>query len=66
MLEINIQTGINWTQNREVTIEDFEQVRVVGRGGYSTVILARKKDTGRIYAIKMLRKDRLQGQIKVV
>ena len=40
-------------------IEDFEQMRVIGRGGFSKVTLARKKDTGRLYAIKILRKDQL-------
>ena len=34
-------------------------MRVVGRGGFSRVVLARKKDTGRMYAIKILRKDQL-------
>lgn len=46
------------TQKRDgMTIEDFEQMRVIGRGGFSRVILARKKDTGRLYAIKILKKD---------
>ena len=40
----------------------------MGRGGFSRVILARKKDTGRLYAIKELRKDRLinENQIKPI
>lgn len=33
----------------------------MGRGGFSTVILGRKKDTGRVYAIKILPKDKVVG-----
>ena len=53
---------------RDITIDDFEQMRVVGRGGFSRVILARKKDTGRLYAIKILRKDQIfsENQIKPI
>lgn len=53
---------------RDITIEDFEKIRVVGRGGFSRVILARKKDTGRLYAIKILRKDQIfsENQIKPI
>lgn len=55
-------------QRRDISIDDFEQMRVIGRGGFSRVILARKKDTGRLYAIKILRKDRLinENQIKPI
>ena len=48
---------IQSAQKREVTINDFEQIRVIGRGGFSKVVLARKIDTGRLYAIKILKKD---------
>jgi len=47
------------TQKQEICSDDFEQIKVVGRGGFSRVVLVRKKDTGRLYAIKILRKDRL-------
>ena len=51
------QAGL--ASRKDIMIEDFEQMRVIGRGGFSKVTLARKKDTGRLYAIKILRKDQL-------
>ena len=38
---------------------------MIGRGGFSRVILARKKDTGRLYAIKILKKDSLTGENQI-
>jgi len=40
-----------------ITVEDFELLKVVGRGSFGKVYLAKKKDTGNIYAIKTLKKD---------
>lgn len=37
--------------------EDFHFLKVIGCGGYSNVVLARKKDSGRLYAIKVIKKD---------
>ena len=45
-----------------MTIQDFEQIKVVGRGAFSRVVLARKKDSGRLYAIKILHKDKLTSE----
>ena len=56
-------TGL--ASRKDISIDDFEQMRVVGRGGFSRVILARKKDTGRLYAIKILRKDQLVNENKI-
>ena len=39
-----------------VTIHDFELLKVIGKGGYSTVFMARKKDSGNMYAIKVMDK----------
>ena len=36
---------------------DFQFLKVIGCGGYSNVVLARKKDSGRLYAIKIIKKD---------
>lgn len=44
-------------QKRKVSENDFEKLRVIGRGTFGKVFQARKKDTGRIYAMKVLKKD---------
>lgn len=40
----------------DVSINSFEQLKVIGRGGFSRVVLARKKDTGMLYAMKIITK----------
>ena len=54
---------LTFTSNKEsskkVSRHDFEQIKVIGRGAFSRVMLARKKDTGRPYAMKIMRKDKL-------
>ncbi|CAB1315340.1 unnamed protein product, partial [Coregonus sp. 'balchen'] len=37
-------------------LEDFESLKVIGRGAFGEVRLVQKKDTGHIYAMKILRK----------
>eukprot|EP00002_Diphylleia_rotans_P025857 TRINITY_DN5132_c0_g1_i1.p1 TRINITY_DN5132_c0_g1~~TRINITY_DN5132_c0_g1_i1.p1 ORF type:complete len:491 (-),score=99.28 TRINITY_DN5132_c0_g1_i1:256-1728(-) len=44
---------------RNVGSEDFENLCVLGRGGFGKVMLVRKVDTSRIYAMKSLHKDKL-------
>ncbi len=41
-----------------VTMQDFDKIKVIGKGGFAEkVYLARKKDTGSLYAIKTMSKD---------
>lgn len=37
-------------------VEDFESLRVIGKGAFGEVRLVQKKDTGHIFAMKILRK----------
>ena len=37
-------------------LEDFESLKVIGRGAFGEVRLVQKKDTGLVYAIKILPK----------
>jgi serum/glucocorticoid-regulated kinase 2 len=49
----------------EVCKKDFEQIKVIGRGGFSRVILVRKKDTGRLYAMKIMKKNKIIKEKKL-
>ena len=40
-----------------VTVDDFSLLKVVGRGSFGKVYMAKKKDDGQIYAMKTLKKD---------
>ena len=42
-----------------VTKKDFEMISVIGKGSYGKVMLVKKKDTGVLYAIKVLKKAEL-------
>lgn len=34
----------------------FNPIKVIGKGGFSRVVMVRKKDTSKIYAMKILNK----------
>lgn len=43
-------------QDIKVCVDDFDIIKVLGRGTYGKVMLVEKKDTGKKYAMKSLRK----------
>ena len=52
-------------QNASLSIEDFELLRVIGKGSFGKVMQVRKKDTGRIYALKTIRKAHIVSRHEV-
>ena len=38
-------------------VEDFDPLKVIGRGAFGEVRLVQKRDTGHVYAMKILRKS---------
>lgn len=42
--------------NSSITINDFSLLTVIGKGSYAKVILVKKKDNNKIYAMKILKK----------
>ena len=39
--------------------DDFELMSIIGVGAYGKVILVKKKDTGKIFAMKVLKKSQI-------
>ncbi|ORE02451.1 Pkinase-domain-containing protein [Rhizopus microsporus var. microsporus] len=52
-------------QSAPITFDSFELLRVIGRGSFGKVYVVRKKDTNRIYAMKVLRKSRIISRSEV-
>lgn len=45
-------------------LDDFELLKVLGRGTYGKVIQARHKNNNRIYAIKIIKKSSLKEDVE--
>eukprot|EP01125_Pyxidicula_operculata_P014765 TRINITY_DN4962_c0_g1_i1.p1 TRINITY_DN4962_c0_g1~~TRINITY_DN4962_c0_g1_i1.p1 ORF type:complete len:478 (-),score=153.15 TRINITY_DN4962_c0_g1_i1:239-1672(-) len=49
-------TNNNNNVEKKIGNDDFERIKVIGRGGFGKVLLVMKKDTGKVYAMKILKK----------
>ena len=43
----------------DCSLNDFATLQVIGKGSYGKVYLVKKKDTGRHYALKILKKEEI-------
>lgn len=62
-----IKVGVEYVETRagKLKIEDFELLKVVGKGSFGKVMQVRKKDTSRIYALKTIRKAHIISRSEV-
>lgn len=62
-----LKIGVEYVENRagKLNIEDFELLKVVGKGSFGKVMQVRKKDTSRIYALKTIRKAHIISRSEV-
>ncbi|OUM51964.1 hypothetical protein BVG19_g1110 [[Candida] boidinii] len=51
--------------NKSLGIEDFDLLKVIGKGSFGKVMQVRKKDTGKIYALKSIRKSHIVNKMEV-
>lgn len=62
-----LKIGVQYVENRagKLKIEDFDLLKVVGKGSFGKVMQVRKKDTNRIYALKTIRKAHIISRSEV-
>lgn len=53
------------TDKGKVTKDDFELLTVIGKGSFGKVMQVKKKDTGEIFAMKVLRKEAIRARKQV-
>jgi len=56
---VSFKEEVTICPKRKVGLDDFEILRLVGKGAYGKVHQVRKKDSGNIYAMKVMRKEML-------
>ena len=54
--EVHVQIVFRLAKNKHMAVEDFELLKVIGKGSFGKVMQVRKKDTQRIYAMKIIKK----------
>lgn len=57
--EPTVEININSTSTRKLCLQDFELLKVLGRGSFGKVILVRKIDDRKLFAVKIIRKKLL-------
>jgi len=55
-----------FSMNKKLSVSDFQLLKVVGKGSFGKVMMVRKKDDGKIYAMKVLKKKALVKRKQVV
>ena len=66
-----VQKGVDTTQQDthdflnpsiKISTDDFQLIKVIGRGTFGKVFMVRKKDTNQVYAMKVLKKEQIASR----
>lgn len=62
-----MRVGVRFVENRQrsLKIDDFDLLKVVGKGSFGKVMQVQKKDTHRVYAAKTIRKAHIISRSEV-
>lgn len=52
--------------DQALSVRDFDVLTTLGQGGFGTVLLVRKRNTGKLYALKVLEKARMKKSVDAV
>ncbi|KAL6947215.1 Serine/threonine protein kinase, AGC [Hanseniaspora vineae] len=62
---LNLTIDYKPLSNKKLSIDDFELLKVIGKGSFGKVMQVRKKDTNKIYALKAIRKSYIVSNSEV-
>ncbi|CAI4579976.1 CLN_G0032370.mRNA.1.CDS.1 [Saccharomyces cerevisiae] len=63
--KINISIDYKPSRNKPLSIDDFDLLKVIGKGSFGKVMQVRKKDTQKVYALKAIRKSYIVSKSEV-
>jgi len=46
----------------KISPDDFQLIKVIGRGTFGKVFMVRKKDTNKVFAMKVLKKEQIASR----
>ncbi|KAL7267999.1 Serine/threonine-protein kinase [Rhizina undulata] len=63
----SVKVGVEYRRNQDMplNIDDFELLKVVGKGSFGKVMQVKKRDTHRVYALKTIRKQHIISRSEV-
>ena len=57
----NIQDNLSQNSAQaKISIDDFSSLSVIGKGSYAKVVLVKKKNSGELFAMKILKKENVE------
>ncbi|KAL6942875.1 Serine/threonine protein kinase, AGC [Hanseniaspora osmophila] len=63
--KLNLTIDYKPLSNKKLSIDDFELLKVIGKGSFGKVMQVKKKDTNKIYALKAIRKSYIVSNSEV-
>lgn len=62
---INFSVDYKPSKNKSLSIDDFDLLKVIGKGSFGKVMQVKKKDTQKVYALKAVRKSYVVSKSEV-